>query len=48
MFGPSPELDHFLFTFHDTTFECIAQSFSASRFDGSMGDAIRAAIGDRD
>lgn len=30
---------HFIFAFHDSTFECIAESFETSVFRGSMRDA---------
>jgi hypothetical protein len=43
-FDTSSDLAHFVFPFHDETFECIARSFKASRLEGSMADAIRATI----
>ena len=44
MFGTAAGLTHFLFPFHDTTFECIAQSFETSRLPGSMAAAVQAAV----
>src|SRR5262245_2116546 len=35
---------HFIFQFHDTTFECVARSFKASRTPGSLPDAVRRAV----
>lgn len=32
---------HFVFTFHDTTFECVARDFTVSLLRGSMRDALR-------
>jgi hypothetical protein len=29
-------LKHFIFTFHDTTFECIAEGFECTRHEGSV------------
>lgn len=34
------DLRHFIFAFHDTTFECIAQDFSASVRDGSVAGVL--------
>ena len=33
-------LRHFIFTFHDSTFECIAEGLSISLIRGSMRDAV--------
>ena len=33
-------LRHFIFPFHDSTFECLAADFSVTMFTGSMTDAI--------
>lgn len=35
-------LKHFVFTFHDGTFECIAESFDASVHAGSVSQVLRA------
>jgi hypothetical protein len=34
------ELRHFVFTFHDTTFECVAEDFSASVQEGSVARVL--------
>jgi hypothetical protein len=34
------ELTHFIFWFHDTTFECIAKSFTVERHDTSMTELL--------
>lgn len=34
------DLRHFIFAFHDSTFECLAKDFTASLFRGSMNDAV--------
>ena len=34
------ELRHFIFAFHDTTFECIAQGFSSSVREGSVAGVL--------
>lgn len=44
MAGPASGLSHFLFSFHDTSFECLADSCETSRFSGSLGEALRATI----
>jgi hypothetical protein len=36
--------EHFIFPFHDTTFECVAQSFSASTVDRRLADAVKDAV----
>ena len=30
------ELTHFVFAFHDSTFECVAKGFTTSKFDGTL------------
>lgn len=35
---------HFLLPFHDTTFECVARSFQASRTPGPLSEAVRRAV----
>lgn len=35
---------HFIFPFHDTTFECVAQSFTASTVDRRLADAVKDAV----
>ena len=35
---------HFVFAFHDTTFECIAQSFTVSLHTGSVTEIVRLAL----
>jgi len=40
------ELRHFIFAFHDTTFECLAQDFSASVRDGSVAGVLADAFRD--
>lgn len=35
---------HFIFPFHDTTFECVARSFTASRVDRRLSDAAKDAV----
>lgn len=35
---------HFIFPFHDTTFECIARSFNAFKVGGRLADAVRTAV----
>lgn len=32
---------HFIFAFHDSTFECIAEGFAITRFQGSMSGAVQ-------
>ena len=34
------DLRHFIFAFHDSTFECLARDFDVSLFRGSMRDAL--------
>jgi hypothetical protein len=36
---------HFVFAFHDTTFECVAESFSVSLHTGSVAEVLRSAFG---
>lgn len=36
---------HLIFPFHDSTFECVARSFTASRLPGPLSDAVRDALG---
>lgn len=48
MAGPASGLSHFLFSFHDSTFECLADSCETSRFTGSMSEALRATIDEWD
>ena len=38
-------MEHFIFPFHDTTFECVAKSFSVSKVKSRLSDAVRAAVG---
>ncbi len=33
-------LRHFIFTFHDSTFECLARAFTVAMFNGSLNKAI--------
>lgn len=35
---------HFIFPFHDTTFECVAKSFTASTISGRLADVVRDAV----
>lgn len=35
------EYRHFVFAFHDTTFECIAESFTVSVHKGSVADVLK-------
>lgn len=35
---------HFIFPFHDATFECVAQSFTASTVDRRLADAVKDAV----
>ena len=35
---------HFIFPFHDTTFECVAQSYTASTVDRRLADAVKDAV----
>ena len=35
---------HFIFPFQDTTFECVARSFTATKVEGSLRDAVKAAV----
>lgn len=44
MVGPDSDLSHFVFPFHDTTFECLAISFTPSRLSGSLVEAVQATI----
>jgi hypothetical protein len=44
MVGTGTDLSHFVFPFHDSTFECIAQSFRPSPVVESMAEALQAAI----
>jgi hypothetical protein len=37
------QLKHYIFSFHDSTFECIAKSFSVSKHRGWVWDAVRGA-----
>lgn len=37
---------HFIFPFHDTTFECVARSFTVSRVQGKLSDAVKSAVND--
>ena len=37
-------LKHFIFAFHDTTFECVARSFSVSRVDRGLAEAVKDAV----
>lgn len=37
--------NHYLFGFHDTTFECIAESFSVELFNKSMGELLELVSG---
>lgn len=32
---------HFIFAFHDSTFECIAEGYAITSFQGSMGGAVK-------
>jgi hypothetical protein len=36
--------EHFIFPFHDTTFECVAKSFTASVVGGRLLEAVRNAV----
>jgi len=38
------ELRHFVFAFHDTTFECVAKSFKVDIFRGSIRSAVESAM----
>jgi len=35
------DLRHFVFAFHDTTFECVAAGFTATRTDGPLSDVVK-------
>ena len=48
MVGPDSDHVHFVFPFHDTTFECLAVSFRPSRLSGSLVEAVQATIRCRD
>ena len=37
-------LRHFIFSFHDVTFECVARSFRSSRLDGPFSDAVKTGV----
>jgi hypothetical protein len=37
---------HFVFAFHDTTFECIAEGFSVSVHTGSVAEVLQKAFGE--
>lgn len=37
------ELSHFIFGFHDSTFECVARDFSVATFQGSIASVLAAA-----
>lgn len=37
-------LEHFIFPFHDTTFECVASAFSASTVDRRLAEAVKDAV----
>jgi hypothetical protein len=36
---------HFIFPFHDTTFECVARAFTASKVSSCLSEAVRNAVG---
>ena len=42
------EYRHFVFAFHDTTFECIAENFTLSRHTGSVAQVLQLAFRDDD
>jgi hypothetical protein len=33
-------LNHYIFAFHDSTFECVAEGYVASNFEGSLQDVL--------
>lgn len=35
---------HFVFPFHDTTFECVARSFTAATVNGRLSEAVKEAV----
>lgn len=37
-------MKHFIFPFHDTTFECVARSFSTSTVDRHLAEAVKDAV----
>jgi hypothetical protein len=37
-------MEHFIFPFHDTTFECVARSFSTSTVDRRLAEAVKDAV----
>lgn len=37
-------MKHFVFPFHDTTFECVAESFTASTISGRLSDVVRDSV----
>ena len=37
-------LNHYVFPFHDTTFECAAKSFNASEVSGRLSEAVRGTV----
>lgn len=39
------KLQHLVFAFHDSTFECICQGFDLTRMQGSISDAIPTMVG---
>jgi hypothetical protein len=38
------EANHFIFPFHDTTFECVARSFAASKVDGRLPHVVKGVV----
>jgi hypothetical protein len=45
LFADPAGLSHFLLSFHDRTFECLAHSFEASHAAGTLKDVCQAVIG---
>jgi hypothetical protein len=37
---------HFVFAFHDTTFECIAHAFTVSVHTGGVAEVLQSAFGE--
>jgi len=44
MVGRTNGYSHFLISFHDTSFECIARSFRTSQLPGTFADAVQQTI----
>jgi len=40
----NPKQNHFVYSFHDSTFECIAETWSASQVAGPISNALRLSL----